>query len=214
MGDVALLAGAVGERLASGLERLGIVLSEASWHQMEQYISLLWRWRRTYNLMADCSVDEVVVKHLLDSVSIYRDIPLGRVLDVGTGAGFPGVPLSICCPDRHYVLLDGRGKKARFLGTVQRQLGLSHVEVVESRVERYRVPVGFDAIMARAVGSVSDIVQMTEHLMAPNGCWVLMKGQVEEEEWGSIQGAYTVRTKGVEVPYLGAVRHLVLITRK
>ena len=176
------------------------------------YVEQLAKWNRAYNLTAVRDPDEMVTLHLLDSLVAAPWLRGERILDVGTGAGLPGVPLAVCNPDREFVLLDSNGKKTRFVQHVTGELGLENVAVRHSRVESFEDTTGFDTIISRAFASVRDFVGTAGHLVASGGCLVAMKGRLPEDELERLPDGWAVRdTQRLEVPGLEAERHVVVL---
>lgn len=163
-----------------------------------EYLVLLNKWNLAYNLTAVRDMESMIGKHLLDSLAILPWIKGARILDVGTGAGLPGIPLAIARPDIHFVLLDSNGKKTRFLQEVKRKLTLDNIEVAQFRVENYRPPQGFDTVISRAFSSLEQMVHWTNHLIAPQGTWLAMKGRYPDTELELINKTYQVERYTVE----------------
>ncbi len=156
------------------------------------YLYLLAKWNKTYNLSAIREPQEMVSKHLLDSLAILPWLQGRRIIDVGTGAGLPGIPLAIAQPDIHFVLLDSNGKKTRFLQEVKRQLKLDNVEIVQFRIENYRPQQGFDTVISRAFSSLQQMIQWTQHVLNQEGIWLAMKGRYPQTELAELQQPYRV----------------------
>ncbi|HEY0635260.1 MAG TPA: 16S rRNA (guanine(527)-N(7))-methyltransferase RsmG, partial [Gammaproteobacteria bacterium] len=170
------------ERLDSGCAALGLQMPPESIDRLLDYIALLTKWNQAYNLTAVRDPGEMVTRHLLDSLAVAPHLTGTRIIDVGTGAGLPGIPLAILFPDRHFVLLDSNGKKTRFLVQAKASLGLDNVTVVHSRVEEYRPLEPFDTVIARAFAALTEIVSLCEHLIATGGEVLAMKGSATEAE--------------------------------
>lgn len=156
------------------------------------YLSLLQKWNQAYNLTAVRDPEVMVSRHVLDSLSILPWVKGKRVLDVGSGAGLPGIPLAIARPEFHVVLLDSNGKKIRFLQEVKRVLALSHVELVQTRVECYHPSFGFDTVTSRAFGHLEQFISKTQHVLAPDGIWLAMKGVQPAHELALIKRPYRI----------------------
>ena len=171
---------AISQRLKTGFDALG--LSYLSPEPFMQYLALLLQWNRAYNLTAVRDVDDMVGRHILDSLAIMPYLRGKRWLDVGTGPGLPGIPLALANPDAALALLDSNGKKTRFLREVVRNLSLDHVDVVESRVENYHPTRAFDTVVSRAFSALEPMVEKTRHLIDTRGLWLAMKGRVPEDE--------------------------------
>lgn len=180
--------------LRSGLDHLKMDIPT---DDLMQYLHLLDKWNKTYNLTAVRKINDMVGRHLLDSLAIKPWVKGPRILDVGTGAGLPGIPLAIAYPEYHFVLLDSNGKKTRFLQEVIRVLKLNNVEVEQTRVENYHPEQGFDTVISRAFSDLSQMTAWTHHLLAQGGQWLAMKGRYPETELDSIKHPWQVQTYSV-----------------
>ena len=169
-------------KLDTGLEKLGLELPEAVREGLVAYVQMLARWNKAYNLTAIRDPLEMVTRHLLDSLAVVPHLQAERVIDVGTGGGLPGIPLSLVFPEREFVLLDSNSKKTRFLVQAKAELGLENVTVVHGRVEDYHPQPAFDAVITRAFASVADILTSSRHLLKPGGEFLAMKGTVPVDE--------------------------------
>lgn len=169
-------------QLAEGLAVQQTVLSDVQQALLIDYLSLLYKWNRAYNLTAVRDPAEMVSRQLLDSLSILPWLEGPRVLDVGTGAGLPGIVLAIARPDLDFTLLDANGKKIRFVRQVIMELGLKNVRAEQQRVERFRPSAAFDTITSRAFAELKEFVELTRHLMAPGGQWLAMKAALAGQE--------------------------------
>lgn len=166
-----------------------------------EYLLLLDKWNAAYNLTAVRDLESMISKHVLDSLAILPWVKGPRILDVGTGAGLPGIPLAIAMPDAQFVLLDSNGKKIRFLNEVKRRLDLKNLETVQFRVENYHPAQGFDTVTSRAFSSLEQMIHWTQHLVAKDGIWLAMKGRYPDTELEAIQQKYCVEgytVNGVE----------------
>ena len=200
--------------LQEGLSALGI---EASCYEeaFVEYLNLLQKWNRIFNLTAICRPDEMVVKHLFDSLVVRPYLSGERIIDVGTGAGFPGIPLAIVEPHRHFVLLDSQIKKVNFLSAVKTALGLTHVTVVHARVEDFSPEVFFDTVLTRAFASLEGIWEKTQHLVGQGGQFLAMKGQYPLSELeGFTEKDWKIQIHSLNVPFLNEKRHLVQFWQK
>ena len=192
--------------LNKGLKQLGITTAT---EPLLHYLSLLHKWNRSYNLTAIRDMDVMVTRHLLDSLAIAPWIRGKRLLDVGTGAGLPGIPLALIHPRIQVVLLDSNGKKIRFLQEVKRALAIDNIEIVQTRVENYHPPRGFDTVTSRAFSDLAQMLKWTNHLVETNGIWLAMKGRYPETELASINLPYQVQS--YKVPGLDGERCCVII---
>ena len=161
--------------LELGMQTMSIPYTTAQIDRLLAYLDLMDRWNKAYNLTAIRGRDNWVIRHLLDSLAVLPLLRAHRGIDVGTGAGLPGIPLAIMRPDTPIALLDSNGKKTRFLFQAKMQLGLSNLTIVESRVEQYQPTELYDAVVSRAFASLADMVQVCEHLLSPGGSFFAMK---------------------------------------
>lgn len=200
------------ESLRAGLAQLpGPALDAAQVAQLLAYLDQLARWNRTYNLTAVRDPAEMVTRHILDSLTVLPWIPGGRLLDAGTGAGLPGIPLAIALPELRVTLLDSAGKKVRFLRHVCRELPLGNAEPLQARLETYAAEAPYDAIVSRAFASLAAFASAARHL-AGAAPLLAMKGRYPEEELAALPD--WVRLESVEalaVPGLQEQRHLVIM---
>jgi 16S rRNA (guanine527-N7)-methyltransferase len=199
-------------QLGDGLAGLRIVLDRETQDRLLAFLELLRRWSRVYNLTAVTSPREMLVRHVLDSLSIAADLQGPRILDVGTGAGLPGIPLSLACPESEFILLDSSGKKVRFVTQAVAELGLRNVAVAHARVEEYRVP-PVDTIVVRAFASLSDLLPRVAHLTHRRTQLLAMKGRFPDEELAALPCGFVVDgVRRVRVPGLLAQRHVVRLS--
>ncbi len=199
-------------QLAAGIADLGLVLPNGAEAKLLAYLTLLDKWNRVYNLTAVRGVERMVSHHLLDSLAAVPFFQGGRVLDVGSGGGLPGIPLAIAQPQLQVTLIDSVAKKTAFLLQAKMELGLDNVSVVTSRVEDYRPETGFDVITSRAFSDLRELVALTHHLLNPAGRWLAMKGLNPHGELASLQDSVKVSANHVlVVPGLDATRHLIVL---
>lgn len=202
------------EVLDRGLAELGLALPESARAQLLHYLDLLQRWNRAYNLTAVRDPLEQVQRHLIDSLRVLPHVRGKRVLDVGSGAGLPGIPLAIADPDRHYTLLDSRGKRLRFLFQVKTELGLNNVELVQSRVEAYRPDSGFDSVLSRAFASLADFSRLAGHTLADDGRLLAMKAHCSPHELSGVTKPFIVAAvQALTQDPAAGTRQLVLMCR-
>ena len=196
--------------LMEGARAFGLDLDEAQAAKLTAHLDLVDEWGERMNLTAIRERSQQVTKHVLDSLSVAPWLKGKRVADIGSGAGFPGIPLAIVRPDVHFALVESTGKKCRFLEHVRDTLGLTNVEVVQSRAEAYRPELRFDTVLARAVGPVVDLVKNAGPLVAGGGRLLAMKGRYPEEDLArKLSGWKVVAVHPLHVPDLDEERHLV-----
>jgi 16S rRNA (guanine527-N7)-methyltransferase len=200
-------------RLEQGIDALGLALPAEAVQRLLDYLALLERWNATYNLTAIRDPEEMVSRHLLDSLAILPYVQGNTLADLGTGPGLPGIPLAIAAPGRQILLVDSNGKKVRFLREAIRSLKLEGVRAEQSRVED--VEGQFDCITARAFASLADMLGWGGHLLAPRGIWLAMKGKSPDDELPGVPTAFQVNgIHALAVPGLEAAeRHLVVLGR-
>ena len=203
------------EILSKGLRQLNLAqpLDDKQQASLIKYVELLNKWNKTYNLTAVRKPEHMVTRHILDSLSICPYLRGKRFLDVGTGAGLPGIPLAIVFPQRQFTLLDSNNKKTRFVIQAVSELELSNVDVVQSRVEEFRSAELFDTIITRAYSAIGDMVKQTSHLLAKDGVFLAMKGINPVTEIEELSSNYAVKDSHViKVPGLEEARHLLEIS--
>ena len=202
------------EQLAAGLRELGLELPTSAQAKALDYLALLQEWNRVYNLTGVRDPHEMVSRHLLDSLVITPFIAGRRVLDVGTGAGLPGIPLALALPSDEFVLLDSSAKKIRFVRHAVTVLGLENVSAVCERAQQYAPLAAFDTVITRALATVADFVNMAGRLCARHGRILMMKGVYPQQELAALPAGYTLaQVKALRVPGLRGDRHLVHIER-
>lgn len=201
--------------LTAGLDRLGLEPVAGRCERLLDFIELLLRWNRAYNLTAVTDPREMVTRHLLDSLAVAPWLTGQRILDLGSGAGLPAIPLAVWFPERDFHLLDSNGKKIRFLFQAKTALGLANVSVHQARVESFQDPAGFDCITSRAFASLAEMIRVSAHLLAPGGCFLAMKGRLAPDELAGVVTPYTVASLiDLDIPGLNAERRLVRIVQQ
>ncbi|WP_425456508.1 16S rRNA (guanine(527)-N(7))-methyltransferase RsmG [Arenimonas terrae] len=199
--------------LESGLSALGLPPRPLA-DRLLDYLALLDRWNKTYNLTAVREPREMLAKHLLDSLSMWPHVAPGKLADLGTGPGLPGIPLALAVPGLQVTLVESISKKTRFLREVVRQLGLDNVRVLDSRAEAVAEPGAYDQITARAMDTLAGILAVGGHLLAPGGRLLAMKGQRPDAEIAALPPGWRVESvQALTVPGLEGDRHLVTVTR-
>lgn len=200
--------------LQQGAQALGLNLSDEALNLLLKYQDALVLWNKAYNLTAIRDPKEMLVKHLLDSLSILNDLPQGRLLDIGTGGGMPGMIIALCQPERQCVLLDSNGKKIRFLKQFIADLRLQNVIAVQTRVENTDSinELGqFDVITSRAFASLTDFVNASKPYMHQESIIASMKGLIPEEEVEAFKAEFKIDIVALKVPRLDEQRHLILM---
>ena len=199
--------------LRAGLEALNIRCDEKQQSLLLEYVGLVDRWNRVYNLTAVREPAEMLSKHLLDALSVLPWVPEGRLLDAGAGAGLPGIPLAIVNPELEVTLLDSAGKKVRFLNHVKRTLSLANVHPLQARLESAELPEVPDIIISRAFSSLAGFAGAARHLAGRDTRMLAMKGRYPEEEIEALPGWVDICSiEKLSVPGLHEQRHLVIMS--
>lgn len=202
------------QALKQDSQKLGLQLSDEALQALLQYQDALLLWNKAYNLTAIRQPKEMLVKHLLDSLSILKVLPAGRLLDIGTGGGMPGLIVALTQPERECVLLDSNGKKIRFLTQFIADLKLKNVTAIQTRVENVDSIQNlgqFDVITSRAFASLTDFVEASKPYMHANSQIAAMKGLVPQEEIDALAGQWQCETIALTVPHLDEQRHLLIL---
>jgi 16S rRNA (guanine527-N7)-methyltransferase len=199
--------------LSEGLASLGVGLPPRAPALLLAYVELLAKWNRTFNLTAIREPERMVSHHLLDSLAIVPHLPLGALVDIGTGGGLPGIPIAIAQPERRVTLLDSNHKKGAFVQQAAIELGLSNVDVHVGRAEDWQPAARFDGAVSRAFAELPDFIAACRHLVKPGGFFAAMKGLYPNEEIARLpEGLRCGPVCKLEVPWLDAERHFVLCT--
>ena len=198
--------------LQQGLHDMNLDLAVPEREKLLIFLELLEKWNRVYNLTAVRDPEQMVPRHLLDSLSVLPHLHGARVLDIGTGAGLPGIPLALARPDLEFTLLDSNAKKTRFATQAMHALGLKNITIVQERVEKFHPAAKFDTLIARAFASIPDMLAASRHLCAPHGRFLVMKGVFPQEELAAVIDGYQAEVKALRIPGLDAARHLVILT--
>ena len=198
-------------KLASGAAGLGVEIDEATHYSMMAYLALLKRWNKVYNLKSVKGDTNILNRHLLDSLSVIPFLHGKSVIDIGTGAGLPGVPVALACPQLNVTLLDSNAKRCRFLRQVQAQLKLKNVTIVQQRAEDYLPVEKFDSLVSRAYSSLASFISSSAHLLAEEGHVIAMKGNWPGRESLQLPGGFEIdNVVNIAVPGLSEQRHLVI----
>ena len=199
--------------LKSGITLLDLDNHEYLYTKLLIYIDLLIKWNKTYNLTSLTTKEDIITTHLLDCLSVVKKIDGQRILDVGSGAGLPGLMIALARPTTHLCLIDKVAKKTSFMKQAVLELELSNVEVIHGRVEDLRVKNPFDMIVSRAFSEVEKFTSLTQHLISKQGAWLIMKSKkIMTEDLKKLDKAFEVEP--ITVPYLEAERYLVRIHNK
>ena len=208
--------------LQSGAEKMGLEVSSEQIAQLRHYVGLLAKWNKVYNLTAIRDPEEMVSRHILDSLSILPHVEHlttagSRFIDVGSGPGLPGIPLAIMLPDRNVSTLDCVGKKTRFQQQACAEIGISNVTVLNERVEKWQPEQPYDLVMSRAFSSITDMIKGTDHFLKSNGLWLAMKGIHPQGELDELQQYRTdisvKESHSLTVAGCEGQRHLVILER-
>lgn len=201
--------------LKKALIENGHVLSSERISQLAHYLMLLQKWNEVFNLTAIKNERDAIYLHILDSLTVAPYVKGKHILDVGSGAGLPGIPLVICYPEKEWVLLDKNNKKTRFLIQVIAELKLRHVQVVKARCEDFHPPNCFDSILSRAFGTIKMFAETTQHLLCAQGLLIAMKGKYPQTELDNLKSPFVVKSVDrVEIKGMDAMRHIVCLRKK
>ena len=203
--------------LTSGLDALSLELSDMQQQQLVDYVVMIDKWNKAYNLTSVRDPKQMMVKHILDSLAIVpylSDSADENIIDVGTGPGLPGMPLAIAFPNKSFTLLDSLGKRVRFMTQCVHSLKLTNVTPVQSRVEEHNGEKSYDIVLSRAFASLKDMLHWCEHLVDSEGQFLALKGQFPQEEIDEVSDHFQVsRTENLTVPNLVGERHLVWLKK-
>lgn len=196
------------------LASANIVLTDLQEEQLLGYVALLHKWNKAYNLTSVRDPQQMLIRHIMDSIVVNAHLQGKSFIDVGTGPGLPGIPLAIVRPDSHFTLLDSLGKRIRFIRQVMHELEITNVMPVQSRVEDFSLPDGFDGVISRAFASLQDMLSWCHHLPAKdNGKFYALKGMVSRQELEQLpEGFHVADIIRLDVPELDGERHLIIIS--
>lgn len=192
--------------LQSGLDQLDLVMPQEAQDKLLVYIDLLIKWNKVYSLTAICEPKEILIRHIFDSLAATIFIIGPNMLDFGTGAGLPGLPLALALPEHNFILLDSVNKKTNFLRHVVLLLDIKNVTIVNSRVEKFQFEHGFDTIITRATTDVNTLSRLVKHLQAKSGQILAMRGKYSELDFAKLSQNIIIHK--IKVPYLNEERHL------
>jgi len=191
---------------------MDLALSDQVIDQLMTYLDLVEKWNRVYNLTAIREREEMIKLHFLDSLSILKHVQVKNILDVGSGAGFPGIVLAITKPELKVTVMDSVNKKTTFMQQVKSELSLTNLDVVNSRVEDYQPTTLFEAVTSRAFSNLKNMMSLTQHTLQKEGVWLAMKSKdVKQEVEAFEKNQYTLIP--LEVPFINAERYLVILKK-
>ena len=201
--------------ISDGLASLGIQANGAQIVQTVKYLSLLLKWNKAFNLVSTLDINEIMRRHFLDSLSINTYLSGRNIIDVGSGAGFPGIPLAVFNPDKQFTLIDSNGKKTRFLFQARMTLDLPLIEIKNCRIEHYQTERQIDMVVSRAVSNLADLVVKLRHLVSKESRILVMKGIVPKNEIKSLPDDFeVVNIEKLDLSNTNLVRHVIEISPK
>lgn len=203
------------KQLNDYLAQCELVITEQQKKQLIDFVGMLNKWNKAYNLTSVRNPEHMLVRHIMDSLVVSKHLEGQRFIDVGTGPGLPGIPLAIINPDKQFVLLDSLGKRIRFQKQVQFELGIKNIVPTESRVEHFDDKSGFDGVLSRAFASIDDMLSWCHHLPKIDGVFYALKGQLTNEEIEKIPSGFTLLDViKLNVPKLDEQRHLLKLIKE
>jgi len=197
------------------LAKTTLQVSEQQVESLVKYVELLHKWNKAYNLTSVRDPQQMLIKHIMDSLMVGDVLQGSHFIDVGTGPGLPGIPLAILYPERNFVLLDSLGKRITFLRQVVFQLKLTNVQPIKARVEEYHAETPFDGVLSRAFSSLNDMVSWCSHLITKeHGQFFALKGQYPTEELSQLpENIKLVTNHKITVPELVGERHVIVLKK-
>jgi 16S rRNA (guanine527-N7)-methyltransferase len=203
------------EELRQGLVELGLFATDQQLNLLLSYLLLLDKWNASFNLSGVVEINSMVSRHLLDSLAINAHLQGSVFVDIGSGAGLPGIPLAILNPENHFILVDSNGKKTRFLFQAKTELGLANIDVENCRIEHYQSTQQIDMVMCRAFSALGDAVSKSQHLLEKEGKFLAMKGRYPEDEIAALPNCFEIsKTTKLEIPGNDSERHLIEVVKK
>ncbi len=201
-------------QLDSYLAEIKMTATPKQKQQLLNFVAMLAKWNKAYNLTSVRDPQQMLIRHIMDSLAASKYLVGERFIDVGTGPGLPGIPLAIMNPDKQFVLLDSLGKRIRFQKQVQFELSIDNIFSVESRVEAYQPEEKFDGVLSRAFASIEDMLHWCQHLPKDTGCFYALKGQLSDEEMAQLPDDFNVTDVfELKVPRLDEQRHLLRVVK-
>lgn len=193
-------------------QNIDFTVTPAQQNQLVDFVLLLHKWNKTYNLSSVRDPSQMLVKHIFDSIAVTPHLYGANIVDVGTGPGLPGIPLAIMCPEKSFTLIDSLGKRVIFMKQAVHALGISNVSPIQSRVEDVNPDKPYDVVISRAFASLNDMLHWCKHLTNPQGEFLALKGQLHQQELSDIPAQFTlVKSIPLLIPSLIGERHLVKI---
>ncbi|GAC12669.1 16S rRNA (guanine(527)-N(7))-methyltransferase RsmG [Aliiglaciecola lipolytica] len=193
---------------------LTLEINEQQRQSLIDFVLMIHKWNKAYNLTSVRDPQQMLIKHIVDSIVVAPYLDRAHYIDVGTGPGLPGIPLSIMHPDKHFVLLDSLGKRVRFMKQASFELGLKNIEPVQSRVEQYSSDIQLDGVLSRAFASIKDMLHWCQHLVDSQGEFLALKGQFPEQEIALLpDGFEVIESIKLDIPVLEGERHLIKIKK-
>ena len=200
--------------LKNSLKNSELVVTESQQLKLIQFVLMMHKWNKAYNLTSVRDPHKMVIKHIVDSIVVAPFLDKTRYIDVGTGAGLPGIPLAIMCPDKQFILLDSLGKRVRFMKQAAYELKIDNIEPVQSRVEDFVATEKIDGVLSRAFASLKDMLHWCQHLVDSHGVFLALKGQLPTDELDQLPLGFIVQeTIKLDVPGLEGERHIVKIKK-
>lgn len=202
------------ERLVHDAATLGVTLAEGDAARLFTLLDELAHWNRRYNLTAITQPEAMLTHHLLDSLAVSPDLAGARIADAGTGAGFPGLPLAVCNPQRHFTLIDSTAKKIRFVAHAVERLKLTNVTALHARVEQLKLDAPFDTVVARAFAALPELLARVAPLCGPASRVLAMKGKWPQSEIDAVRPPWRlVGARELTIPHLAAARCVIVLAR-
>ena len=215
MSDEHILQNELLALLEDNLKDSDLVVTREQQHLLINYVLLMHKWNKTYNLTSVRDPRDMVIKHIVDSIVVAPFLDKDRYIDVGTGPGLPGIPLAIMCPDKQFVLLDSLGKRVRFMKQVAYELKIANIQPVQSRVEDFDPDVEIDGVLSRAFASLKDMLHWCQHLVNSHGVFIALKGHLPSNELEELPLGFILQeTIKLDVPGLEGERHIVKIKKQ
>ena len=202
------------QQLEACIQDSNITVDDEQRRKLINFVLLIHKWNKAYNLTSVRDPQQMLIKHIVDSIVVAPYLTQSQYIDVGTGPGLPGIPLAIMCPDKHFILLDSLGKRVRFMKQVAYELKLNNIQPVQSRVEEFVPAVKIDGVISRAFASLKDMLHWCQHLVDSQGVFLALKGQFPNDELAEMGEQFSlVETIKLNVPDLVGERHIIKIRK-